>query len=162
MGKNIAIAILVLALLAEGALIYRYRHEFHSARAQVAKLASMPSAGPNVRGAGRPILLTKGMNLTSSPLSKYAFQIAPGDLSADAKKALTGWNITSENQKDGSTVVTLTPKDSDDIAQQYTVKTGQMLYFIEQTPADDKADSDKDLNYRDDYGLIVDTKGNIQ
>lgn len=162
MGKNIVIAVLVLALLAEGALVLRYRGEFHTARAQAAKLVSMPPAGPNAKGAGRPILLTKGMNLKSTPLFKYAFQIAPGDLSTEAKHAVTGWNITAQNQSNGSTVVTLIPKDSDDTAQQYTIKPGQTLYFIEQTPTDDKADQDKDLNYRDDYGLVTDSQGNIQ
>jgi hypothetical protein len=42
------------------------------------------------------------------------------------------------------------------------VKPGQILYFIEQTPADDIQDSDTDLNYRDDYGIITDANGIIQ
>jgi hypothetical protein len=42
------------------------------------------------------------------------------------------------------------------------VKPGNTLYFIEMTPADDNVDSDKDLNYRDDYGIIVDANGIVQ
>lgn len=120
-----------------------------------------PPAGPNFRGRG-PIIMSMGMNLKTSPIFKYAYQIAPGELSNASKKALVGWNINVQNQNDGSTTVTLTPKDSSDQNQQYTIKSGQTLYFIEQTPSDDKSDQDKDLNYRDDYGIIVDSSGIIQ
>lgn len=157
MLKNIVIAVLVVAMLAEGALIYRYRHEFHIARAQATQ---MPPAGPNAKGA-KPITLGKGTNLKATPLFKFAYQIAPGDLSTAAKKATTGWTISSQDTN-GTTTVTLTPKDSDDQYQIYTIKTGQTLYFIEQTPLDDKADQDKDMNYRDDYGIVTDQNGNIQ
>lgn len=120
-----------------------------------------PPAGPNARG-GAQLMVTKGSNLKDSPIAKYAFQIAPGTMSQEAQNALVGWTVTSKTQTDGSTVVTLTPKDSTDQSQQYTIKPAQILYFIEQTPVDDKNDQDKDLNYRDDYGVITDAAGIIQ
>ncbi|HEX7042701.1 MAG TPA: hypothetical protein VF189_05620 [Patescibacteria group bacterium] len=162
MLKNVAIGVLLLIVIVEGFFIFRYRGEFHAARDQITKMITMPPAGPNARGGGKPITLGKGTDLKSTPLFKFAYQIAPGTISDNSKKVLTGWNVTTDEQADSSTVVTLTPKDSDDQNQSYTIKSGQILYFIEQTPSDDKTDSDKDLNYRDDYGIITDSKGIIQ
>lgn len=167
MVKNIVITVLVIAVIAEGYFLYKSHtamKQQQMAMTPSTQQKNMPPAGPNAlrRGGGAPIMLGKGDNLKTSPLMKYAYQIAPGSLSADAQKALVGWKIATAKAADGSIVVTLTPSDSDDQNQQYTVKTGQILYFIEQTPADDKADQDKDLNYRDDYGIITDESGIIQ
>ena len=164
MVKNIIIVILAFIVIVEGAI--RISHKFTTQQAimpQTAQKSNLPPAGPNARGRGAPpILLGKGMNLKTTPLFKYAYQIAPGDLSSNAKQALIGWNITSQSQSDKSTLVTLTPKDSEDQNLQYIIKQGQVLYFIEQTPVDDKVDKDTDLNYRDDYGVITDQSGVIQ
>lgn len=157
--------IIVLLLIVSGEFFYFNNKLSSEKTVSPSRFGSgnFPPAGPNARGrGGPPVIMSKGMNLKTSPLFKYAYQIAPGDLSASAKQALTGWAVKSETQADGSLLVTLTPKDSDDQYQQYLVKTGQTLYFIEQTPSDDKADSDTDLNYRDDYGIIVDSSGAIQ
>ena len=163
MFRNIIIGVLVIAVVAEGLWIWKEKEKIATLSAQVASSSKMPPAGPNAKGSGRaPIILSKGTNLKTSPIFQYAFQIAPGTLSDAAKKALIGWNITSKTQADGSTIVTLTPKDSDDQNQQYIIKSGQVLYFIEQTPSDDKNDSDTDLNYRDDYGIVTDASGVIQ
>ncbi|MFI5265662.1 MAG: hypothetical protein ACHQT7_02860 [Candidatus Levyibacteriota bacterium] len=162
MGKNITIAVLVVLVVVEGGLLIINRRSTPSLLSQSVQKGALPPAGPNARGAARPILLSRGMNLKSTPLFQYAYQIAPGVLSADAKRALVGFNIASQQQSDGSVVVTLKPKDSENQNQQYTIKPGQTLYYIEQTPVDDKTDSDKDLNYRDDYGIIVDQSGIIQ
>ncbi len=123
----------------------------------------MSPAGPNARRrGGEQIMLKQGDNLKTSPVFQYAFQIFPGDLSENAKQALTGFNVKAEVQSDGSTLVTLTPKDSENQSQQYSIKPGQVLYYIEQTAADDNTDQDKDLNYRDDYGIVTDQNGIIQ
>lgn len=162
MVKNIVIILLVVVAAIEGFFVYRYRREEKTAKMQLATSQKLPPAGPNARGAQRPIILSRGMNLTTTPLYKYTYKIAPGEIADSAKQALTGWTVTTNAKADGSTVVTLTPKDSDDQNQQYTIKSGQVLYFVEQTPADDKVDADKDLNYRDDYGIITDQNGIIQ
>ena len=162
MVKNILLGILGFGVIILGGLLFLEVQKTHALRAQLAS-SKMPPAGPNAKGSGRaPIILSKGTNLKTTPLFQFAFQIAPGALSDASKKALIGWNIDSKTQVDGSIVVTLMPKDSDDQDQQYTIKAGQVLYFIEQTPADDKSDSDKDLNYRDDYGIVTDSSGAIQ
>ena len=164
MVKNIVLVVLVIVVIVEGALLLSHTSSAHQTTlAATTHTSSLPPAGPNAKGAGpRPIIMSKGKNLKTSPLFAFAFQVAPGDLSANGKRALIGWTITSQSQSDGSILVTLTPKDSEDQNQQYTVKTGQVLYFIEQTPVDDKADQDTDLNYRDDYGLITNQAGVIQ
>lgn len=115
-----------------------------------------------MKGGNRPTMLSKGGSLTNSPLKQFAYQIAPGAMSDTTKSVMTGFTVTSKSNADGSITVTLTPKDSEDQNQQYTIKSGQILYFIEQTPIDDKTDSDTDANYRDDYGLITDANGIVQ
>ena len=150
MNKNIIVAALISLMIIEtGYLVYRH--------------ATKPAIASNtpVRGA-RPIFLSKGSNLTTSALKQYAYQIAPGAMSDSAKQKLTGFTIDAITNTDGSTTVTLTPKDSEDQHQQYTIKPGQLLYFIEQTPVDDKSDSATDSNYRDDYGVITDANGIVQ
>ncbi|HVA96322.1 MAG TPA: hypothetical protein VND99_01585 [Candidatus Acidoferrales bacterium] len=164
MIKNIVIVVLILAAVVEGFFLFKHSSASQqTAMTQTTSGKNFPPAGPNARGhGGPPIMLSKGMNLKTSPIFKYAYQIAPGTLSDTAKKALTGWKIATTKKSDGSLTVSLTPTDSDDQSQQYIVKPGNSLYFIEQTPADDKAGQDKDLNYRDDYGIILDKNNNIQ
>lgn len=167
MVKNIIIAILIVVALGEGFFLIKQRslaaQSQQATAMQMSKQSKLPPAGPNAkRKGGRPIILTKGMNLKTTPVFKYAYQIAPGNLSPNAKKALIGWKIATTKQTDGTLTVSLTPTDSEDQSQQYVVKSGNTLYFIEQIPFDDKANQDKDLNYRDDYGVIVDKNGIIQ
>ena len=166
MGKNIIIVLLLIVCVAEAGYIIEYNKKTISpqmtqySRLRANNPSQYPPAGPNARGrAGAPLIISKGVNLKQTPLFKYAYQIAPGTPSARAKKVMTGFSMTSKSASDGSEVITLMPKDATDQSQVYTLKTGQILYYIEQTPVDDKADLDKDLNYRDDYGIITDSSG---
>lgn len=156
MKKNIAIALLLLVIIGETGYIVTKKVVTKTAseiaESQVTPISPRPA----------PVFLKKGDNLLTSQMVKFVHKIDPKNLSDDAKKVTVGFAITSQTQTDGSTIVTFTPKDSDDQNQQYTVKTGQVLYFVEMTPADDKKDADKDLNYRDDYGIITDANGIIQ
>jgi LysM repeat protein len=164
MNKNLAfgiIGILVILCIAEA---YGIIHERNAKIAVAMGIATqkqeMQKQGPPP--GGKPMFTTKGMNLEGSAIAKYAYKIAPGDISAESQKVLIGFAVASKLNSDGSTTVTLTPKDSDDQFQTYTIKPGETLYFIEMTPADDNKDQDKDLNYRDDYGIITDSSGIIQ
>jgi len=159
MSKNLIILVLVIIVVAETGYLLMKKG---SLRSMIGGDDARISVIPNRLPTGRLPLPTKGTNLMSSPLAKFAYQIAPDDLSADAKANLVGFSIDKTTQADGSILVKLTPKDSEDQNQQYTVKPGEKLYFIEQTPVDDQADKDKDMNLRDDYGIIVDSKGIIQ
>ena len=162
MTKNIVIGILVLLLVAETGYLLVKRQSYHQQIAALMvskKQNSFPPVGP-AKGA-KLVILSKGANLKTSPLFHFAYEIAP-TMSDAAKTHVTGFSIVSKTQADGSLLVTLTPKDSTDQSQQYTVQKGQTLYFIEQTPFDDKTNSDTDLNYRDDYGVITDANGIVQ
>ena len=154
----------ILLAVATG-LFIKERVALLSAKTQLGNLVEknkFPAAGPEARGAAnRPMMIGKGTDLKTTPLFKFVHELAP-TASSDAKKALVGWNVTTTKQSDGSMLVTLTPKDAEDQSQQYTLKSGQVLYFVEQTMGDDNAGSDKDLNYRDDYGIITDQNGIIQ
>lgn len=158
MNKNIVIFVLVLVVIGEGYLLIARRRTYQYAmnNSSANTVSPKPSAPPRIP------LLTKGSKLQDSPIFKFAYKIAPGDLNNDAESVLTGFNISKQNMPDGSIIVKLTPKDSDDQNQQYTIKPSETLYFIEQTPVDDKQDQDKDFNLRDDYGIIVDQNGIVQ
>ena len=160
MNKNILIALLILLVLGEGAYIVKKRHDVDGLKVALAEQTQ--AAQPKMSPPPKPMLLSKGMKLADNPIAKNAYLIAPGIVSDTAKTAMVGFAITSKTQADGTTVVNLAPKDADDQSQQYILKKDQTLYFIEQTPADDQADQDKDLNYRDDYGVILDQNGIVQ
>ena len=167
MNKNIVIVVLALIVLGETGYIVMRRHGLTaSAMPQTYGHAGGPSgmmpSGAPPSGAPKPMMAGKGQKLSDSPLAKYAYQIVPGPMSDATKAVLTGFDVKTTAMADGSTQVDLVPKDSDDQYQRYVVKKGQIMYFVEMTPADDKTDSDKDMNYRDDYGLITDANGIIQ
>lgn len=167
--KNAVITILaVLLVLETGYMFMSTSNVKNSSPAIETKTVQRENNNPGATSSAennRPrqqIIISKGINFNTTPMFSSAYQVVPGPVSAEAQKALTGFSIKTQSQNDGSMLVTFAPKDSEDQMQQYIVKKGQLLYFIEQTPADDKADSDKDLNYRDDYGIITDANGIVQ
>lgn len=156
MQNKIIISVLLLVILAQGVYIVTRK----APTKQVLGIASTATSTPTPTPNPARTILTKGMKLADSPIAKFAYKIAPGDLSTDAQTALNGFEIKNETQKDGTIIVTLTSKDSDDQSQIYRVEKGYSLYFVEMTPVDDK--DNKDLNLRDDYGIIVDGAGVVQ
>jgi len=153
--KNVIIAVLVVAVVVEG--YFLWKKKMTPAAVAPTQMTARPSGMP-----ARPPLLSKGDNLLTSAMAQYAYKIAPGDIPAASQKVLTGFSVKTTALPDGSTQIDLVPKDSDDQFQSYVIKIGESLYFIEMTPADDKQDQDKDLNYRDDYGIITDAQGVMQ
>lgn len=161
MSKNVAILLLTLAALFEGGLLITGRGGSIPRRLGLVTVqASVPSGTNSPTPNTKPQILTKGMKLSDSPISKYAYKIAPGELSSDAKTALIGWNMAVQTLRDGSETITLTPKDSDDQKQQYILTKGNQLYFVEMVSGDDQ--NGKDQTTRDDYGVIVDGDGVVQ
>ncbi|MDE2026075.1 MAG: hypothetical protein KGJ07_06270, partial [Patescibacteria group bacterium] len=127
------IGVLFVACLVEGYWINKERSEkIALAVLTVTNAQKQEAARP------KPTFLTKGQKFADSPLYSKAFLIAPvtGNVSAAAQKALNGWTVTSKENTDGTTTVSLTPKDADDVSQTYTLKTGYKLYFIELNPSD--------------------------
>lgn len=154
------IGILFVACLILGFWAVRERSEKIAMSTQWAK--QLASQSEKSAAKPKPVFLTKGQKFADSPLFSKAYLIAPviGDLSAAAQKALNGWTLTSKNNTDGTTTVSLTPKDADDVSQTYTLKTGYKLYFIELNPVDEPSTEDK--NRGDDMGVLVDDKGLVQ
>lgn len=152
--------ILGLAVIAEGLFIAK--NQFMKTSAAPVIINNSQSAGGSQPARTPPTPLTKGTVFSDSPIFKYAHQIAPGMLSDDAKTALNGFTMTQTTDAGGSLVVTLTPKESDDQKQEYSLKSGEKLYFVEMTTGDDQIDSATDNNLRDDYGVIVDSNGSVQ
>jgi hypothetical protein len=96
-----------------------------------------------------------------SPDYPNAYLIFPGELSSDAKTALTGFNMSTKMMTDGSTQVTLKAEESGYQDQVYIVKPGYNLYFIEKNLGDDDATANMDKNKADDSAVVVDPQGYI-
>lgn len=161
MNKNVVIGIIVVLLIAvigEGYYVNKERNDKKALAAAWTKWQLAITNAPKPR----PSFFTPGKKFADNPLSSKAFLIAPvsGDLNADAQKALTGWTVDSAKNEDGSTQITLSPKDTDDVKQTFTLKTGFKLYFLEMTFGDEA--NDLDHNRGDDTGILVDDKGIIQ
>lgn len=154
MSKNIIVVVLV--ILVAGLVFFKFRPQTKEEMAEnktstQESSRKMPPAPPKA-----------GDKLSDLPIFQSAYQVFPGDLSDAAKAALTGFDISTVKNADGTTTVTFTPKDSNDKKSSYKVAPGQTLYFIEMTKGDDNADSNTDINLRDDYGVLVDSSGIVQ
>ena len=164
MNKNIIIGLLALVAIAEGAVLALGRSGVIGQTTAIVgginkgAQQSPPPPGQNPQMA----MLVKGMDFSKSPISLFAYQIAPGAISPSAKQALTGFSMTTHANTDGSLQITITPTASNNQSQQYTLRQGEKLYFVEMTPLDDNTHTDQDINYRDDYGVIVDANGIVQ
>jgi siroheme synthase len=92
---------------------------------------------------------------------QYAYKIFPGNISAASKEAMAGFAFTTKAMSDGSTQITLTSQNQFYKTQQYVVKAGDSLYFIERNINDDDSEKDTDSKYTDDTAVIVDPQGYI-
>ncbi len=90
---------------------------------------------------------------------KNAFKIFPGELSADAKNALVGFDLKTKDLGNGSTEVTLVAKKQEYTTQTFIVKQGESVYFIEKFGLDDNKDENTDRNLKDDTAVVVDANG---
>lgn len=90
---------------------------------------------------------------------KNAFKIFPGELSADAKNALTGFEMQTKQLSDSLTQVTLVAKKQGYTTQTLNVREGQSVYFIEKLGLDDNKTENIDNGLKDDSAVIVDTNG---
>jgi hypothetical protein len=109
----------------------------------------------------KPTTAAGMQKFTDSSDFQYAYKIFPGNLSDNAKQAMSGFAFTTNAMPDGSTQVTLTSQNTEYTTQQYVVKTGYSLYFIEKMSGDDNPQEDTDRNLHDDTAVLVDPQGNI-
>ncbi|MDE2026026.1 MAG: hypothetical protein KGJ07_06025 [Patescibacteria group bacterium] len=137
-----------------------------------AAISPVPSGTPG-QGKGRGRGFGLGMMPTNikgtkfadnTQLNQHAYLVYPvsGDLPADAKVAMSGWELGSTQNADGSTTVTLTPSNSEqeDHKQTFTLQSGDKLYFVELNLQDDQ--NGNDHLWFDDLGIVTDSNGIIQ
>jgi hypothetical protein len=92
---------------------------------------------------------------------QYAYKIFPGNISTESKQAMSGFAMTTKVMPDGSTQIVLTAQKQGYTSQQYVVKPGYSLYFIERNLKDDNPQTDSDATLHDDTAILVDPQGNI-
>lgn len=97
--------------------------------------------------------------LADQPYAASAYLISADTLSADAQKAISGFEMTKKAMPDGTTEVTLKALEPQYHDQEYTLKAGEQLYFIDKFMADDN--QGKETNPNDDTAVIVDSQGNV-
>ena len=101
------------------------------------------------------------MKFKNSPLWQSAVKIFPGPLSAKAKTALTGFDLQTKNLPGGSTQVTLFAKQLGYKTQNFIVKKGYSVYFVESLTSDDSQNENSDTLMVDDTAFLIDPNGFI-
>jgi hypothetical protein len=102
-----------------------------------------------------------GQKFIDQSYYKSSYLISGDTLSADAKNALTGFSMDKQTLADGSTQITLTAKKSGYHDQQYTLHSGDQLYFIEKFLGDDNTETNEEKNNMDDSAVVVNSQGNV-
>jgi hypothetical protein len=92
---------------------------------------------------------------------QFGYKIFPGTVSTESKQAMAGFAFTTSVMSDGSTQITLTAQNPYYKTQQYVVKPGYSLYFIEKNIKDDDPEKDTDTKTLDDTAILVDPQGYI-
>lgn len=120
-------------------------------------------SGPNSSSgstASSSAATASGTKLSDEPYANSAYEIDPNNMSAAAKQATQGFNISSQTLANGDTKITLAANGNPEYhTQAYELKSGQKLYFIEQNPGDDQPDHDAFAG--DDTAVVVDQNGYV-
>lgn len=114
------------------------------------------------RSGNQPGLITSapgGQKFSDQSYYNSAYLISSDTLSSDAQKALTGFQMDKRSMPDGTMQITLKALEPSYHDQQYTLKPGEQLYFIEKFWADDQSGQENNIN--DDTAVIVDSQGNV-
>lgn len=104
--------------------------------------------------AGRP----SGTLFRNSSAAPFAYQIAPGALSANAQRVLTGYSMKEQTLGNGAVQVALSGPG---INRTYTVQPGYKLYFVDRFPGDDDRAAERENQPADDQVVLVDPNGYI-
>jgi len=101
-----------------------------------------------------------GMKFTDSPDYKSSFLISSETLDGPAQNAISGFSLSRIVMADGSINITLKALNPEYNDQNYIVKPGQNLYFIEKYGGDDSPPNNEG-NLVDDKAILVDKDGYI-
>lgn len=143
-------AVVVVALIVAGILVSG-RH-------------SNPSNYPNIpyTGSSNPSQSSQSSQLFSaSPYYQYAYQIFPGPLSSTSQEAIAGFNVSEQNNSDGSITINLVATNPNFPRLSYKVTQGDAVYFIETNFGEDSPTADYDGLYLDDMVVVVNSSGYI-
>lgn len=140
------VLLVVIGLLIVGGIFYV---SIHAKKNMVVKAQALAT----------PTTAVAKQKLQNADFAQFAYKIFPGDLSADAKTALTGFDMQVKALSDGSYQVTLVAKKQEYTTQTLVVKSGESLYFIEKSLGDDHGDEDSDGTLHDDSAVVVDRDG---
>jgi hypothetical protein len=149
----------VLLYLIIGVVIYGAVYYFLQAKNSKGYIASSSVPTMKVTPTATPTAALQ--KFSDSSEFQYSYKIFPGAISGESKQAMTGFVFTTKALSDGSTQVTLTSQNQFYKTQQYTVKPGYSLYFIERNIKDDDSQKDTDAMILDDSAILVDPQGNI-
>ncbi len=161
MKKNYSLVAGVIAVLVLVGLVFLW---VHYSRRSVILPATEGVSSTKLTPAPKPLTSIKGTKLQDNPmLNQHSYLIYPvnGTSPADVKAALNGWTMSTVASSGGSMLVTLTPNNTEqeDHKQQFTVETGDKLYFVELNLSDDQ--NGQDRMWFDDVGILTDKNGVI-
>jgi len=121
---------------------------------------STPSVPPQTTQPTGTTNTPSQQKFSDQPYASYSYLISGDTLSADAKSALSGFQMQKQHMADGSTQITLKALQPQYHDQQYTLKPGEQLYFIEKFLGDDPNENEEH-NLGDDSAVVVDAQGNV-
>ncbi|TMB98873.1 MAG: hypothetical protein E6J42_04990 [Chloroflexi bacterium] len=128
------------------------------AESSLTSVASLPTTGA---ASGEPAGAPEASGATPDDwqYKRFAFQIYPGEINDDTKKALAGFDLSIQDNGDTVSVL-LKALSSRYRDSQVTVNKNDTAYFIETTMRDDP--NDQENNLRDDGIIEVDPRGYIR
>lgn len=154
LGYFAGVVILLLAVGA-GAYFLNKSSESQKTPEETGEIATQkPSSPPSL----------KGKKLSDTQFANSAVLIYPGTISESAKAVMSGWDLKTTANSDGTITASLVPTGSEvtegDTRHTFTLKSEDKLYFADLNPGDDGTGADNNKN--DDMGIVVDVNGIIQ
>jgi hypothetical protein len=95
---------------------------------------------------------------SDQPYFNSSYLVSSDSLSPDAQQALSGFHLEKQTSPDGTTLISLKAQKPEYHDQQYNLKPGEQLYFIDKFLADDSG-GERMIN--DDTAVVVDSQGNV-
>jgi hypothetical protein len=120
---------------------------------------AVPSVSPAVSQGNNSPAAAASLKFSDQTYYSYSYLISGDNLSADAQTALTGFTLNKQVLADGNTQIKLTATNPEYKDQQYILKPGEQLYFIEKFLGDDQGG--KEGNILDDMAVVVDAQDNV-
>lgn len=164
--KNIIVVLVLVIVVGGGLLYYQQVQAPHATPEGV--VTQSPAVRPPVQQPTTPAVpavtsaTTSVMKFKDQPYVQFAYEVDPNGLNAlspTLKLALSGFTLTAKKTINGSTVVSFKSINTEYHDQQYTLRPGDKLYFIEKNLKDDQDGQEKYL--QDDTAVVVDKDGNI-